>query len=185
MQQYSANLQAAVTNTTDFEAAKLETNYAQAINLVLNGSSDLDSKLKQLKPNQNKLLISNIFSATITNNKLLAAIFPFEFKEPSQIPLLSRAMLKKKPITAMYTNAKVNDQTIKLILDSGHQVDCTTSTKIITANGMTKTPIGEINNFPIEVNDIIISIKILVMEATQYQALVGNDRLFKTNTMLD
>ncbi|KAG9295884.1 hypothetical protein G9A89_006623 [Geosiphon pyriformis] len=46
-------------------------------------------------------------------------------------------------------------------------------------------PIGEIDNFPIEVNGIVTSIKILVMEATQYQALVGNDWLVKTNAVLD
>ncbi|KAG9288529.1 hypothetical protein G9A89_015735 [Geosiphon pyriformis] len=46
-------------------------------------------------------------------------------------------------------------------------------------------PIGEIDNFPIEVNGIVTSIKVLVMEATQYQALVGNDWLVKTNAVLD
>ncbi|KAG9302189.1 hypothetical protein G9A89_020623 [Geosiphon pyriformis] len=74
-----------------------------------------------------------------------------------------------KPITAMYTNAKVDGQAIKLILDS---VDCAASARIITANGTTKTPIGEIDNFPIEVNGIIVPIKVLVMEATQYQAFI-------------
>ncbi|KAG9296295.1 hypothetical protein G9A89_014887 [Geosiphon pyriformis] len=46
-------------------------------------------------------------------------------------------------------------------------------------------PISKIDNLPIEVNSIIMPIKVLVMEATQYQALVGNDWLFKTNMMLD
>ncbi|KAG9287461.1 hypothetical protein G9A89_023833 [Geosiphon pyriformis] len=69
--------------------------------------------------NQNKLLISNILSATITNNELLAVIFSFEFEEPSQTLLFSRAVLKEKPITIMYTNAKINGQAIKLILNSG------------------------------------------------------------------
>ncbi|KAG9307271.1 hypothetical protein G9A89_017099 [Geosiphon pyriformis] len=43
------NLQAAVTNARDFEATELEANHIQAINLVMNGSSKLDSKLKQFK----------------------------------------------------------------------------------------------------------------------------------------
>ncbi|KAG9302764.1 hypothetical protein G9A89_009541 [Geosiphon pyriformis] len=56
---------------------------------------------------------------------------------------------------------------------------------IIIADEATKTPIGEINNLLIEINGITVPIKVLVMEATQYQALVGNDWLFKTNAMLD
>ncbi|KAG9301068.1 hypothetical protein G9A89_015804 [Geosiphon pyriformis] len=46
-------------------------------------------------------------------------------------------------------------------------------------------PIGEIDDFPIEVNGIITSIKVLVMKATQYQALMGNDWLSKNNAVLD
>ncbi|KAG9295447.1 hypothetical protein G9A89_013476 [Geosiphon pyriformis] len=48
--------QNAVTNARDFESAKLEANHAQAINLVMNGSSDLDSKLKQLSESINQKL---------------------------------------------------------------------------------------------------------------------------------
>ncbi|KAG9287353.1 hypothetical protein G9A89_023724 [Geosiphon pyriformis] len=109
-------------------------------------------------------------------------------------------MLKEKLITAMYTNAKVDGHFIKLILNSklagsiitkqlmdqlSHQVDRAASTQIITADKTTKTLINEIDNFSIEVNSIIMSIKILVIKATQYQALIGNDWLFKTNVMLD
>ncbi|KAG9291429.1 hypothetical protein G9A89_021848 [Geosiphon pyriformis] len=45
---------------------------------------------------------------------------------------------------------------------------------IITVDGVTKTPIGEINDFPFKVNSIITPIKVLMMEATQYQALNYN-----------
>ncbi|KAG9293650.1 hypothetical protein G9A89_018987 [Geosiphon pyriformis] len=65
------------------------------------------------------------------------------------------------------------------------QVDRAASARIITANGATKTPIGEIDNLLIKINGIIVPIKVLVMEATQYQALIGNDWLSKTNTILD
>ncbi|KAG9298851.1 hypothetical protein G9A89_015872 [Geosiphon pyriformis] len=100
----------------------------------------------------------------------------------------------------MYTDAKVDGHAIKLILNSrsadsiiikqlmdqlSHQVDCAASTKIITANGVTKTLIGEIDNFLIEVIGITVSIKVLVMKTTQYQALVGNNCLSKTNVTLD
>ncbi|KAG9289290.1 hypothetical protein G9A89_007851 [Geosiphon pyriformis] len=149
---------------------------------------------------QKQLLTSNISSATITKDKSLSAIFPFEFEETAAMPLFSGATLEAKPITAMYTDAKVKGKSIKLILDSGsassiitrqlmdqlgHRVDQAASARIITANGATKTPISKIDNFPFEVNGIVTSIKVLVMEATQYQALVGNDWLFKVNATLD
>ncbi|KAG9288884.1 hypothetical protein G9A89_019506 [Geosiphon pyriformis] len=39
------------------------------------------------------------------------------------------------------------------------------------ADGAIKTPIGKIDNLPIEINGIIVPIKVLIMEAIQYQAL--------------
>ncbi|KAG9289965.1 hypothetical protein G9A89_010271 [Geosiphon pyriformis] len=142
------------------------------------------------EPNQQTTLINNIPPVTITNDKLLATIFSFELKETTTVPLFSGAALKKKSIMAMYTDVKVDKHSIKLILDSrsagsiitkqlmdqlGHRVDCTASARIITANGATKTPIGEIDNLLIEVNGIIIPIK----------ALVGNNWLSKASTIID
>ncbi|KAG9286174.1 hypothetical protein G9A89_010188 [Geosiphon pyriformis] len=121
--------------------------------------------------NQKQSLTNNIPSATITNNESLAVIFPFELEEIIPVPLFSGATLNTKPITTMYTDAKINSHFIKLILNIDHAA----SARIITADGTTKTPIGEIDDFPIEVNGIIVSIKVLVIEATQYQALVSND----------
>ncbi|KAG9292900.1 hypothetical protein G9A89_016262 [Geosiphon pyriformis] len=84
---------------------------------------------------------------------------------------------------ALYTDVRVREIDIKLILDSrsagsiimkqlmdqlGHRIDHAATTRIITANGNTKTPIGEIDNFPFEINRIQIPTKVLVMEATQY-----------------
>ncbi|KAG9306335.1 hypothetical protein G9A89_018218 [Geosiphon pyriformis] len=248
------NLQAAITNARDFEAAELKANHAQAINLVMNRLSELDSKLKQftavtthlsaavsdnlsastnsntateltskqnprakidptkleiidentqpnnLETNQQPTLTSNIPPAIITENKSLDAIFPFKLEELLTTPLFSGAALKEKPITVMYTDAKVDGHFIKLILNSGlagsiitkqlidqlsRQVDCAANTRIITTNKATKTPIGKIDDFSIKVNDIMVPIKVLVMEATQYQALVGNDWLSKTNALFD
>ncbi|KAG9286412.1 hypothetical protein G9A89_014578 [Geosiphon pyriformis] len=113
--------------------------------------------------------INNISLITITENKSLDLIFPFELEEPSDMPLFSGTALEEKPITAIYTNAKVNGHSIKLILNS---VDRAVNTRIITTNGATKTPIGKIDDFPIEVNSIVVLIKVLMMEAIQYQALV-------------
>ncbi|KAG9289421.1 hypothetical protein G9A89_007982 [Geosiphon pyriformis] len=66
---------------------------------------------------------------------------------------------------AIYTNAKVD----------------AANTRIITADKVIKTPIGKIDNFPFEINGISIFIKVLVIKATQYQVLVDNDWLSKTN----
>ncbi|KAG9295212.1 hypothetical protein G9A89_006193 [Geosiphon pyriformis] len=68
--------------------------------------------------NQQATLTSNILPATITENKSLDTIFPFKLKELSATPLFSGAALKEKPITVMYTDAKVDGYSIKLTLDS-------------------------------------------------------------------
>ncbi|KAG9298293.1 hypothetical protein G9A89_002781 [Geosiphon pyriformis] len=142
-----------------------------------------DAQPNNLETNQHSTLTSNILPATITKNKSLNAIFLFELEEPLTMLLFNGATLEEKPITAMYTNVKVDGHFIKLILNSGsagsiitkqlmdqlgRQVDHAASARIITANGATKTPIGEINDFPFKVNGIITPIKVLVMEATQY-----------------
>ncbi|KAG9299110.1 hypothetical protein G9A89_020423 [Geosiphon pyriformis] len=64
------------------------------------------------------MLLFNISLAIVTNDKLLAAIFSFEFEKLTSTPLFNGAVLEKKLITAMYTNAKVDGHSIKLILNS-------------------------------------------------------------------
>ncbi|KAG9301918.1 hypothetical protein G9A89_020962 [Geosiphon pyriformis] len=133
--------------------------------------------------NQQQALTNNILPATVTNDKLLMVIFSFNLEETIEILLFSRAALEEKPITTMYTDAKIDGHAIKLILDSrladsiitrqlmdqlGHRVDRTASARIITADKTIKTPIGEIDNLPIKINGIMVSIKVFVMEATQY-----------------
>ncbi|KAG9304214.1 hypothetical protein G9A89_019776 [Geosiphon pyriformis] len=129
---------------------------------------------------------SNIPPAMITENESLDAIFLFELKKLSTMPLFSGAVLEEKLITAMYTDAKIDGHPIKLILDSGSAGSIIARQLMDQlADGATKTPIGEIDDLPIEINGIIVPIKVLVIEATQYQALVGNDWLSKMNTTLD
>ncbi|KAG9291961.1 hypothetical protein G9A89_004899 [Geosiphon pyriformis] len=50
---------------------------------------------------------------------------------------------------------------------------------------MKKTPVGEIDNFPFTLDRITISVKVLVMNTPQYQALIGNDWLQKANANLN
>ncbi|KAG9295306.1 hypothetical protein G9A89_021237 [Geosiphon pyriformis] len=79
-----------------------------------------DASPSNQKPTQKQqTCTSNIPSATVTNNKSLDAIFPFELEEPSNMSLFSGAVLEEKPITAMYTDVKINGHHIKLILNSG------------------------------------------------------------------
>ncbi|KAG9294998.1 hypothetical protein G9A89_017792 [Geosiphon pyriformis] len=208
---HPGTLQDAITCARDFESTKSEANHTQAVNLVINRSSELNSKLEKfitpedatssnLESDQQTTLTNNIPPATVTNDGSLAVIFLFELEKPSQLLLFSGAILEEKPITVMYTNVKVDEHSIKLILDNGsagsiitkqfidqlsYQVDRAASARIITADGTTRMLIGKIDNFPIEVNSIITPIKVLVMEATQYQALVSNNWLVKTNAVLN
>ncbi|KAG9289632.1 hypothetical protein G9A89_014367 [Geosiphon pyriformis] len=53
---HPANLQVTVINARDFEATELEANHVQAVNLVMNKSSELDFKLKQFSDSINQKL---------------------------------------------------------------------------------------------------------------------------------
>ncbi|KAG9284892.1 hypothetical protein G9A89_003815 [Geosiphon pyriformis] len=276
---HPTSLQDTITFTHDFESAEQEVNHTQAVNLAINGTSDIDTKITQLnkkltqkiekflagttrtyqppqrRENNNnsrypqqqncqqqqqswrsnphncyycqksghiapsylnlmedqgfdkstsveggnierisqpsKQTKSNIPLATITKNTTLAAIFLFDIDNLNTHSLFSGAAINQdKPITALYTDARVGKIDIKLILDSGsassiitkqlmdqlgHRVDCAATTWIITADGNTKILIREIDNFLFEINGIQIPTKVLVMEAIQYQALIEND----------
>ncbi|KAG9295012.1 hypothetical protein G9A89_017806 [Geosiphon pyriformis] len=63
---------------------------------------------------------SNILPATIIEDTILAAIFPFDINNLNTHNLFSRAAINQdKPITTLYTDARVRGIDIKLILDSG------------------------------------------------------------------
>ncbi|KAG9286427.1 hypothetical protein G9A89_014593 [Geosiphon pyriformis] len=100
----------------------------------------------------------------------------------------------------MYTKATVEGKPIRLILDSESAgsiiiyqliqqlqktVNRPAQTVIVTTDNMKKTPVRKIDNFPFTINRIIILVKVLVMDAPQYQALIRNNWLLKTNTNLD
>ncbi|KAG9299026.1 hypothetical protein G9A89_020339 [Geosiphon pyriformis] len=77
-----------------------------------------DAQPNKLEANLQLTLTCNILPVIITKDESLAAIFPFKFKETTTTLLFSRAAFEAKPITAMYTDAKIEGQSIKLILDS-------------------------------------------------------------------
>ncbi|KAG9291436.1 hypothetical protein G9A89_021855 [Geosiphon pyriformis] len=115
--------------------------------------------------------------AQIAQNANLSDIFPFEFEANESSFLLSNAAVnEQKAITAMYTEATVERKPIHLILDSGsagsiityqlmqqfkQNVDRPAQTVIVTADGMKKTPIREIDDFPFSINEITIPVKVL------------------------
>ncbi|KAG9289247.1 hypothetical protein G9A89_002590, partial [Geosiphon pyriformis] len=121
--------------------------------------------------------------ATITKDTTLTTIFPFNINNLNTHSLFSGATINQdKPITVLYTDARVGKIDIKLILDSrsagsiitkqlidqlGCQIDRAATTQIITIDGNTKTPIREIDNFPFKINEIQIPTKVLVMEHAQ------------------
>ncbi|KAG9299306.1 hypothetical protein G9A89_013954 [Geosiphon pyriformis] len=78
-----------------------------------------DATSHNSEANRQPALTNNISPATITNNETLAAIFPFKLEKTTTVLLFSRAALEEKFIMTMYTDVKVNDHPIKLILDSG------------------------------------------------------------------
>ncbi|KAG9285585.1 hypothetical protein G9A89_008562 [Geosiphon pyriformis] len=139
--------------------------------------------------------------ARIAENANLSDIFSFKF-EANELPFLlsNAAANEQKAITAMYTEAEVKKKSIHLILNIGstesiityqliqqlkRNVDQPAQTIIVTANDMKKTPVGEIDNFLFTIDGITIPVKVLVIDAPQYQALVGNDWLQKANAKLD
>ncbi|KAG9297097.1 hypothetical protein G9A89_019378 [Geosiphon pyriformis] len=108
-----------------------------------------NSGIEQQQPPTN-----NILPATITKNESLDAIFPFKLEELSNTLLFNRAALEEKLITAMYTDAKIDGHSIKLIFDSVPE--------LLLRIEPPKPPIDEIDDFPIEVNGIIVPIKVLI-----------------------
>ncbi|KAG9293582.1 hypothetical protein G9A89_005585 [Geosiphon pyriformis] len=76
--------------------------------------------------------------------------------------LLSNAAAnEQKVITAMYTEVTVEEKLLQLILDSG---SAGTQTVIVIADGMKKTPVREIDNFPFTIDGITIPVKVLVID---------------------
>ncbi|KAG9307189.1 hypothetical protein G9A89_017017 [Geosiphon pyriformis] len=97
---------------------------------------------------------STVSTATYT---IIPNIFLFEFKANESSFLLSNTVVnEQKAITAMYTETKVEEKPIQLILDI--------QTVIVIADGMKKIPVGEIDNFPFTIDGITIPVKVLKLK---------------------
>ncbi|KAG9292873.1 hypothetical protein G9A89_016235 [Geosiphon pyriformis] len=139
-----------------------------------------DASPNNLETNQKQSFTNNIPPATVTNDELLAAIFLFELEKNTPVPLFSGATFDTKPITTMYTDAKVNKHSIKLILDS--ESAGSIITKQLMDQLATKTPIGKIDDFSIKVNGIIVSIKVLPEWMTHTSPLIEFEKEKKKPT---
>ncbi|KAG9294689.1 hypothetical protein G9A89_008168 [Geosiphon pyriformis] len=144
---------------------------------------------------------NTIPSAQIAQNTNLSDIFSFKFEANKSLFLLSNAAVnKQKTITTMYTETEVEGKPIQLILNSRlagsiityqliqelqRTVNRPAQTVIVIADNMKKTLVRKINNFLFTIDGITIPVKVLVMDALQYQALIENDWLLKTNANLD
>ncbi|KAG9287535.1 hypothetical protein G9A89_019596 [Geosiphon pyriformis] len=209
-----ADLATAIRHAKSYEMAIEEANHTKLVNLAIGENNSaakekIDQLTKKQRPNhyytQSSYLIipeesdfqppalsegevaaprsnssnNTIPPAQIAQNANLSDIFPFEFETNKSLFLFSNAAAnEQKAITAMYTEATLMQQLQRT-------VDRPAQTVIVTADGMKKTPVGEIDNFPFTINRITIPVKVLVMNAPQYQALVGNDWLLKANANLD
>ncbi|KAG9301066.1 hypothetical protein G9A89_015802 [Geosiphon pyriformis] len=140
-----------------------------------------DAQPNNLKTNQQSTLISNISPATVTNNELLTAIFPFKLEELIFTSLFSGATLKKKPITIIYTDAKVDGHPIKLILDS--RLAGSIITRQLMDQLATKTPIDEIDNLLIKINGIMWVGHIQKIQIT-YQRIAGHQAEKKIDKLI-
>ncbi|KAG9289991.1 hypothetical protein G9A89_010297 [Geosiphon pyriformis] len=141
-----------------------------------------ESKVATPNPSNN-----TIPPAQIAQNTNLSDIFSFKFEANESPFLLSNTTInEQKAITVMYIEATVKEKPIRLILNSEstrsiityqliqqlqRTVDRPAQTVIVIADGMKKTPVGKIDNFPFIINGIIIPVKVLVMDTPQYQAL--------------
>ncbi|KAG9296058.1 hypothetical protein G9A89_011910 [Geosiphon pyriformis] len=129
---------------------------------------------------------SNIPPANITENTTLAAIFSFDINNLNTYSLFSGAAINQnKPIMALYTNARVREINIKLILNS-KLANSIIMKQLMNqlVDGNTKTLIGVIDNFPFEINGIQISIKILIMKHARVLAMCGHFKTQRTKEPL-
>ncbi|KAG9297943.1 hypothetical protein G9A89_018771 [Geosiphon pyriformis] len=117
---------------------------------------------------------NTILPVQIAQNTNLSDIFPFEFEANKSLFLLSNiAVNEQKAITAIESAGSII--TYQLMQQLNRNIDRQVQTVIITADDMKKTPVGEIDNFPFTIDEITISVKVLVMDTLQYQAFIRND----------
>ncbi|KAG9301860.1 hypothetical protein G9A89_004539 [Geosiphon pyriformis] len=104
---------------------------------------------------------NNIPPTTITKDTTLAAIFLFDINNLNTHSLFNGAAINQnKPIIVLYTDARVGGIDIKLILDNR-----------LADSIITKQLIDQLCHQVDHINKIQIPTKVLVIEATQYQAL--------------
>ncbi|KAG9297032.1 hypothetical protein G9A89_008618 [Geosiphon pyriformis] len=148
------SLPEAITLTKALESAKKEANYSQMVNIIIekNKTETLKKRVMQLGEELSK----KIESYLILDPRRNTYQPPQRHSQEKNKAIFNGVALDKKcPITAIYTEATINNISIKLILDSrstgsiimlqlvnqlGFKVNCAAMSQIITANRNTKLP---------------------------------------------
>ncbi|PKB95168.1 hypothetical protein RhiirA5_386188, partial [Rhizophagus irregularis] len=100
----------------------------------------------------------------------------------------------------LYYDATVKGREIPLIIDSGAAgsivscqllndlgiaIDRPSTTLMINVNGEQRRPLGEVLNFPVTIKGMTIPIDVVVTDAMDYSAIVGNNWLAKVKANID
>ncbi|KAG9307078.1 hypothetical protein G9A89_016906 [Geosiphon pyriformis] len=105
---HPTSLQDAVALARDFESAKQKANHTQAINLAINGTSDIDAKITQLTDTHSNRTVSNsnnlgdLISATVTTARNLDTSPVQTNSRPFQ--LIPRGPAQSRPTPTGYLN---------------------------------------------------------------------------------
>ncbi|KAG9297629.1 hypothetical protein G9A89_011144 [Geosiphon pyriformis] len=159
-----------------------------------NHSESLESKETKSEPKEitEKKKKWQLLTLQKSQNLLVKTMIPVLKNDSTKFKKqkINAAVNEQKAITAMYTEATVKGKPIHLILDSGLAGNRPAQTVIVTADGMKKTPVGEIDDFPFSIDGITISIKVLWISwkyyhlpanaTTQMKFIVTADGMKKT-----
>ncbi|KAG9299175.1 hypothetical protein G9A89_013823 [Geosiphon pyriformis] len=195
-----ADLATAIRHAKNYKMAMEEANYTKLVNLAIGKTSSaaekkIDQLTKKTPPTQQyqvparRLVQHNQFTlqnqlqkesdfqqSALSEGKVTAprsnpsnnTILPAQIAQNANLSDIFPFEFEANESPFLLSNATANEQ------------------KAITAMYTeVTTPVGEIDNFPFTIDGITISVKVLVMNASQYQALVGNNWLLKANANLD
>jgi len=102
--------------------------------------------------------------------------------------------------TAMYCKASISGNTFPIIVDSGAagsivskslldklglRIPRKSSVVIINVNGQKTSPLGEVDDLPLNIGGIDIPLSAVVTEANTYNAILGNDWLSKVGAQVN
>jgi ADP-ribose pyrophosphatase YjhB (NUDIX family) len=106
----------------------------------------------------------------------------------------------EKAEEALYGEAKVYGHQVNILIDSGavgciiskryldqvqKDIDAPTNIKIIDVMGNKSSPLGMVQQVPVQIRDIIVPMDMIVTNSAEYNVLLGNEWLKKINATID